>query len=178
MKKILSLFAIFSLFFISCSSDSNGERGPQGPPGEDGVNIVGQAFEITEVDFNGPEYSIFSEIPSDIEILDTDIVLVYWLEDVDDDGNDIWSLIPQTIYFDDGQFQYTYNHTDFDVNIFLQGNIDLGTLGDRYAQDQVFKVVVLPVDYAANASVDVSSYQNLKTSIDIEESNIKSKAHN
>lgn len=175
MKKILSIIVLTSLFFVSCSSD--GDQGPQGPPGEDGVNIVGQAFEVTGVDFNGPEYSVFAEIPADIEVLPSDSVLVYWLEDVDDDGNDIWSLIPQTIYFDDGQFQYTYNHTDFDVNIFLQGNIDLATLGERYTQDQVFKVVVLPVDYSANANIDVSSYQNLKTSINIKESNINVKTY-
>lgn len=175
MKKFLSLIVLTSLFFASCSSD--GERGPQGPPGEDGVNIVGQAFDVSGVDFTAPEYSIFAEIPADIEVLPSDSILVYWLEDVDDNGNDIWSLTPQTIYFDDGQFQYTYNHTDFDVNIFLEGNIDLATLGARYAQDQVFKVVVLPVDYSANANIDVSTYQNLKTSIKIEESNIKAKTH-
>ncbi|WP_300435307.1 hypothetical protein [Christiangramia sp.] len=175
MKKILSLIVLTNLFFVSCSSD--GDQGPQGPPGEDGVNIVGQAFEVTDVDFNAPDYSIFAEIPANIEVLPSDSVLVYWLEDVDDDGNDIWSLIPQTIYFDDGQFQYTYNHTDFDVNIFLQGNIDLATLGDRYAQDQVFKVVILPVDYAAEANLDISSFQNLKKTIDIKESNFTTKAY-
>jgi len=175
MRKFLSFIVLASLFFASCSSD--GDRGPQGPPGEDGTNIVGQAFEVTGVDFNGPEYSIFAEIPAGIEVLPTDSILVYWLEDVDDDGNDIWSLMPQTIYFDDGQFQYTYNHTDFDVNIFLEGNIDPATLGARYTQDQVFKVVVLPVDYAADATIDVSSYENLKTYVNIKESNIKAKTY-
>ncbi|MDR5592015.1 hypothetical protein [Christiangramia sp. SM2212] len=176
MKKFLSLIVLTSLFFVSCSSD--GDQGPQGPPGEDGVNIVGQAFEVTGVDFVAPDYSIFADIPGEIEVLPSDIVLVYWLEDIDDNDNDIWSLIPQTIYFEDGQFQYTYNHTDFDVNIFLQGDIDLATLGDFYTQDQIFKVVVLPVDYYANnPNVDVSTYQNLKASLNIKETNLKSKAH-
>jgi len=175
MKRILSLIVLTSLFFVSCSSD--GDQGPQGPPGEDGIDIVAEAFEVTGVNFNGSEYSVFAEIPSNIEVLPTDSVLVYWLEEVDDNGNDVWSLMPQTIYFDDGQFQYTYNHTDFDVNIFLQGNIDLDTLGDRYTQNQVFKVVVLPVDYATTANLDVSNYQNLKATIDVKELNIKAKVH-
>ena len=168
MKKLLSLILIASTI-VACSSD--GEVGPPGPPGQDGVNIVGQAFEI-EADFNDPDYSVFADIPSSIEILESDVVLVYWLELVDD-GTDVWNLIPQTIYFEDGEFQYNYNHTDFDVNIYLQGNIDLGTLGERYTQDQIFKIVVLPVDYAQDNNLDVSDYQSVKTSLDLNESNIK-----
>ncbi|WP_035695839.1 hypothetical protein [Christiangramia portivictoriae] len=168
MKKLLSLILIASTI-IACSSD--GEVGPPGPPGQDGVNIVGQAFEI-EADFNDPDYSVFADIPSSIEVLESDVVLVYWLELVDD-GTDVWNLIPQTIYFDDGEFQYNYNHTDFDVNIYLQGNIDLGTLGERYTQDQIFKIVVLPVDYAQDNNLDVSDYQSVKTSLDLNDSDIK-----
>ncbi|MFV9482221.1 collagen-like protein [Christiangramia sp. ASW11-125] len=168
MKKLLSLILIASTI-VACSSD--GEVGPPGPPGQDGVNIVGQAFEI-EADFNDPDYSVFADIPSTIEVLESDVVLVYWLELVDD-GTDVWNLIPQTIYFEDGEFQYNYNHTDFDVNIYLQGNIDLGTLGERYTQDQIFKIVVLPVDYAQDNNLDVSDYQSVKTSLDLNDSNIK-----
>lgn len=173
MKKLLSLLVVASVFFVSCSSD--GEPGPPGPPGQDGidgVNVVGQAFEIN-VDFiESADYSIFADIPTNIEVLDSDIVLVYWLE-FEDNGNDVWNLIPQTIYFDDGQFQYNYNHTAFDVNIYLQGNIDLNTLGERYTQDQVFKIVVLPVDYAENNNVDVSDYQQLKSQLNIKEFEVK-----
>ena len=172
MKKLLSLLVVASIFFVSCSSD--GEPGPPGPPGLDGVNIVGQAFEVN-VDFlESADYSIFAEIPSNIEVLDSDIVLVYWLE-FEDNGNDVWNLMPQTIYFDDGQFQYNYNHTAFDVNIYLQGNIDLSTLGDRYTQEQVFKIVVLPVDYAENTNIDVSDYQQLKSQVNIKEFDIQDK---
>jgi len=168
MKKLLSLFLIAGTL-VGCSSDDDG--GTQGPPGEDGVNIVGQAFEI-DADFNDPDYSVFADIPSSIEVLESDVVLVYWLELVDD-GNDVWNLIPQTIYFEGMRFQYNYNHTTFDVNIYLQGNIGLETIGERYTQDQVFKVVVLPVDYAQDNNLDVSNYQAVKTSLDLNDSNIK-----
>ncbi|MFV8282806.1 collagen-like protein [Christiangramia marina] len=168
MKKLLSLILIASTI-VACSSD--GEVGPPGPPGQDGVNIVGQAFEV-EADFNDPDYSVFADIPSTIEVLESDVVLVYWLELVDD-GTDVWNLIPQTIYFDDGEFQYNYNHTNFDVNIYIQGNIDPGTIGERFTQDQIFKIVVLPVDYAQDNNLDVSDYQSVKTSLDLNESNIK-----
>jgi hypothetical protein len=175
MKKLLSLIVITSLLFVSCSDGEPGPPGQDGLDGLDGVNIVGQAFEV-EVDFVGDEYSIFADIPGNIEVLDSDIVLVYWLEAVED-GADVWSMLPQTFYFDDGQFQYNYNHTAFDVNIYLQGNIDLGTLGDAYTQDQIFKIVVLPVDYATNASFDVSNFNELKEAVNIQELDVRTKVH-
>ncbi len=175
MKRILSLLVLTSLLFVSCSDGDPGPRGPQGPPGEDGINIVGQAFEV-EVDFEDPEYSVFAEIPESIDILDSDIVLVYWLEEVDN-GADVWSMLPQTFYFEDGQFQYNYNHTAFDVNIYLQGNIDLATLGDGLTQNQIFKIVVLPVDYTANGAIDLSNFSELKSSIDLQELDVTTTVH-
>ncbi len=174
MKKILSLIVLTSLFFVGCSSDGEvGPQGPPGPPGEDGVNIVGQGFEAT-VDFTDPDYSVFVEIPDKIEVLDTDIVLVYLLESVDEEtGADVWSLLPQTFYLDNGgEVQYNYNHTSFDVNIYLHGNIDLSTLGPAFTDDQTFRMVVLPADYALNSGVDVDSYQAVKAALDLQDSNL------
>ena len=44
MKNLILLFAISTTFlFSSC-------EGPEGPPGADGINILGQVFEVT-IDF-------------------------------------------------------------------------------------------------------------------------------
>ena len=44
MKKILILPLIaISLFLTACE----GPQGPPGPPGNDGINILGQVFEVT-----------------------------------------------------------------------------------------------------------------------------------
>lgn len=173
MKKILSLIAIASLFFVGCSSDGEvGPQGPPGPPGEDGNYIVGQAFEAT-VDFTDPDYSVFVDIPSEIEVLDTDIVLVYLLESVDDEtGADVWSLLPQTYYLEDGEVQYNYNHTSFDVNIYLHGTVDLNTLGAAFTQDQTFRMVVLPADYALNSGVNINNYMAVKNALDLQDGNL------
>ena len=176
MKKILSLLVLASIFLVSCE----GDPGPQGPPGEDGINIVGQAFEAT-VDFTDPDYSVFVEIPENIEVLDTDIVLVYWLEAVED-GEDVWALLPQVYYLDNGdQFQYNYNHTDFDVNIYIDSPVEVSSLGlgASFTDGQVFKMVVLPVDYALNSGVDINNFQSLKAALDLSEENIiQAKVHN
>jgi len=166
MKKILSLLVLASIFFVSCE----GDPGPQGPPGQDGVNVVGQTFEAT-VDLGAPEYSVFVEIPSGVEVLDSDVILVYLLESVED-GEDVWSLLPQTFYLEDGEVQYNYNHTTFDVNVYLHGTVNLDDLGPEFTEDQTFRMVVVPSDFALNSNVDISNYQSVKAALNLSEKNI------
>lgn len=173
MKKILSILILASIFLVSCE----GDRGPQGPPGDDGLNIVGQTFEAT-VDLTAPEYSVFVEIPGSVEVLDSDVILVYLLESVEN-GEDVWSLLPQTFYLEDGEVQYNYNHTTVDVNVYLHGTVNLDDLGPEFTEDQTFRMVVLPSDFALNSGIDFSNYQSLKTAIDLSDNNItKAQVHN
>jgi hypothetical protein len=149
MKHLLLFLAFSTTFFLtSCE----GDPGPPGPQGEPGINILGQVFEVN-VDFTaGNGYSNLVTIPSDIEVFESDVILVYWLEDVVP-GNggslDVWSPLPQTIYLDTGgSFQYTFNHTFIDVLLFLQGDIDLGGLGNGFTNDQIFRIAVVPAEFA------------------------------
>ncbi len=162
MKKLVALLSI--LLFTSCQIESTGPTGPEGPPGPPGP--VGQGFEV-EADFtpsNG--YSQIFGFPSNIEVLSTDIVVVYWLYEVDGDtGNDVWQQLPATIYFQDGQFQYAFDHTVADVQLFLQGNIDLNSLGPGFTQDQIFRVAVLPVDYVQGNDVDLSDIDEVMNAV-------------
>ena len=83
MKKIVFLLAIVSTFvFTACE----GDPGPPGPQGEPGINILGKVFEAT-VDFTaGNDFRQLVTIPSSIEVFESDVILVYWLEDVVSDG--------------------------------------------------------------------------------------------
>jgi len=153
MKYILVFLAISSsLFFSSC-------EGPEGPPGEPGINILGQVFEVT-VDFTaGNDFQELITIPSNVEVFESDVILVYWLEDVVAGGGgtiDVWSQLPQTIYLDGGgSFQYTFNHSFIDVLLFLQGDVDLTTLGNGFTNDQIFRIAVVPSEFAdANLTMD------------------------
>ena len=154
MKNILFVFAITSSFFFSSC------EGDQGPPGEPGINILGQVFEVT-VDFTvGNDFQQLVTIPSNVEVFESDVLLVYWLEDVVPDGSggtlDLWSPLPQTIYLDGGgSFQYTFNHSFVDVLLFLQGDVDLSTLGNGFTNDQTFRIAVVPSEFAdANLTMD------------------------
>ncbi|TDI75295.1 MAG: collagen-like protein, partial [Bacteroidetes bacterium] len=74
MKKIFLLIAIAgSLIFSSCEGDP-------GPQGEPGINILGQVFEVTVNFTAGNDFSRLVTIPSNVEVFESDVILVYWLE--------------------------------------------------------------------------------------------------
>ncbi len=188
MKKFtLALGSLLALFIISC-------EGPQGPPGfdgfdgrdgingrdgadgQDGINILGKVLDI-EGSFS-PEnnYAILYEFPQNIEVFETDIVLVYLLWDQTEDGNgdpvDIWRLMPQTRILDQGLLQYNYDHTFFDVNLFLEFNFNEAELLPGDINDQVFRIAVLPAEMT-QGKIDTSNIYSVMGRLNITEDEIQ-----
>ena len=160
MKTITGILLAFALAVLtSCV----GEPGPPGPPGEDGDSFLGSVFEI-EGDFTSSnDYSLFFEFPNTIEVFESDVVLVYILWDQTEDNSgqpvDIWRLIPQSVVFNnDDILQYNYDHTFFDVEIFLDGTVDFEALPSEYVNEQIFRIAILPADYAMSNNLDVSDF--------------------
>ena len=163
MKRLLPLFTVFALVFTSC-------EGPQGPPGFDGLDgldgeiIASSAFEIV-IDFNTVNDLEYIEAYG-FNVLPSDVTLVYILWDTQN-GQDIWRLMPQTVYFDDDtNLVYNFDFTQDDVRFFLDGTTDFSTLDDVWTQDQVFRVVVVPADNVDG--IDVSDINAVMNLIDIQ----------
>jgi len=183
MKKLSFLsLSVLILFIGACQGPlgPEGPIGPQGPPGEDGVNILGSVFEvITDLTPEG-NYGVLLNFQQEfgLEVFPSDAVLVYllWEEIEDSEGNPlpIWRLLPQTVFLEDGMFRYNYEHTDLDVDIFLDGPYNLNTLSDIWTLDQVFRVVVVPADFINNnARYDFSDYEATLELLGIDDSEVK-----
>ncbi|WP_452219786.1 hypothetical protein [Lacinutrix salivirga] len=163
MKRILSVISVLALFLMSC-------EGPQGPPGfdgfdgQDGAIIASSAFEIV-LDFNENNNFEFVEAYG-FEVLPTDVTLVYVLWETAN-GQDIWRLTPQTVYFEDGNLVYNYDFTQTDVRFFLEGSTDFSLLDDSYTQNQLFRVVVVPADNVGR--IDYSNLDSVMAHYDIKE---------
>ncbi|TXE19806.1 hypothetical protein ES731_07125 [Psychroflexus gondwanensis] len=159
MKKI-SYLLIVLLSLIACE----GDRGPQGPQGIDGGVILGNVYEINRDLLPQNNYSTVFEFPLDIEVFESDVVLVYLLEEVvNDEGGpvSVWTPLPQSFFFDDGnQVVYTYNHTYFDVNIFLDGNVNLDTVPDEFIFNKTFRIAIIPAEFAEN-NPNLNSYESV-----------------
>lgn len=159
MQKIFTLLLIVSMLFVSCG----GEQGAPGKDGEDGVNILGQVFEV-EVDFIVEnQYKALIPFPSNIEVYDGDVVMVYVLDGVVGDL-DIWEPLPRTFYFIDGILLYGFNYTLGDVELFLDGTLDLNSLGSELTQNLIFRVAILPAVLAKN--VDLDDFESVMSAVD------------
>lgn len=162
MKRILSFFTVLALLLTAC-------EGPMGPPGFDGRDgldgeiIASSAFEI-EVDFNDANNFEYIEAYG-FEVLPSDVTLVYILWETDN-GQDIWRLMPQTVYLTDSTLVYNFDFTQEDVRFFLDGTTDFNALDDVWTLGQVFRVVVVPADNIDG--VDVTDINAVLSASDIQ----------
>lgn len=165
MKKISLLLSFIVVLFISCEGDP-------GPPGFDGLDgldgadgLIGTIFEV-EADFtadNGYEYLV--DIPLEIEVFDTDVVMAYILTGVDNDI-DIWEPLPQTLFFENDILLYGFDHTVSDVRFFLDGTIDFETLDPLFTDDIIYRVAVIPAAFAEK--IDVLNIDEVMNAMKIE----------
>lgn len=176
MKYFGKILLAFSILFMSCEGDP-GPPGRDGLDGLDGDTLLGTVFETQAIDFNaGNDFSTLFTFPNNFEVFDTDAILVYLLEDVTSDGiggqADIWTPLPQTYFLTEGTLLYSFNHTYFDVAIFLDGDYDLSLTPDTFAQDQIFRIVVVPADPFGSADIDASNFKAVLNAIGKNDSDI------
>lgn len=178
------LGAVIILFTVACE----GPQGPPGPPGYDGLNgldgadgIQGQVVEVEGVNFGyDAGANLFSTLItfSDItnfEVFEADAVLVYrYVGSIptNDGTADLWSQIPQNYFLDEGTIQYVFEHSLVDVELFIDGNFDLSTLSTDFTDDQIFRIVFIPSEYAEASKMDTSNIENVMSSLGIGEEKV------
>lgn len=183
MKKLTVL--ILSIFFTlaSCSSDDVGPRGPEGPPGPPGPpgedGLIGAVFEVQGDFTEGNNWELFIEYAdfTDVEVFESDVVLVYLRTGEDGEAGGepvyVWRMLPQTYYLEEGgSMQYNFDYTFFDVNIFLDSDVALSTLGPAFTDNQVFRIAIVPAEFAS--TMNISDFDAVMSALEIEERNIPS----
>jgi hypothetical protein len=139
MKKIITFLAIAGLFTLqSCSVNDDG-------PYVDN-DTISEVFEVT-TSFNSNN-NFSSLVTFNPPIFASDVVLVYHLYDTLN-GEDIWKLMPQTYYLSDGgELDFNFDYSKFSVNLFLDANFNLTTLPASWTQNQTFRIVIIPANFA------------------------------
>ncbi|MBL0013362.1 MAG: hypothetical protein IPP30_06235 [Flavobacterium sp.] len=169
MKRIiLLLLAVSTTGFIGCA-------GPEGPRGETGYSAEAIVYETVPINFLAPSYGVFYTFPQ--AALNSDHVLVYRLSGVDN-GEDVWQALPYYKYFPNGtlDFGFDFDATRFDINIVLRGTGDLQTLNDNIRLGQIFRVVIIPGQFANKGvknTLDLNDYNAVIKAYNIDDRNIK-----
>jgi hypothetical protein len=140
-----------------------------GNDGKDGDSLIGSVFEVKGDFTQSNDWSLYYKFPATFQVFETDAVLVYilWDQVTDKFGKvqDVWRLLPQTVVLKEGILQYNFDYTVNDVEIFLGGTLDLHTLLPAESKDQVFRIVVLPADFAMQNSIDVHNFDLVMKSL-------------
>ena len=164
MKKIILLFTVVVVFgFQSCS-------GPEGPQGRTGYNVEAEVFEVFT---NFTAANNFSTLVNlNPPILSSDMILVYRSFDIYN-GENVWRLIPQTIYLSQGNLYYNYDFTKNDIKIFLDVDFDLRAIPVEYSQNQLFRIVIIPGYFSGRNSIDYNNYHEVIKFYNIDDTHVK-----
>ena len=169
MNRLTAMLALVGLLVFQACSGPEGPRGPEGPQGEPGINILGSTYEV-EVDFTSANgYSGLFTLPTRAE--QSDVALVYLLWEVDNQ-NPVWRARPQTVYFEEGILVYNFDFTRINVRMFLDGPITYSILGPEWTQDQLFRIVIVPSDFASNR-IDWTDYDAVTNMLGIKDSDFQ-----
>lgn len=136
------------LFLNGCT----GPEGPRGPQGNPGTSIISEVFEITGSFSSNNDYSI--GVTLNPVIYSSDVVLVYELSG-SHNGNDVWTPLPIVYYFGSGDLRYFFDFSRYDIQIYLDTNLNPANLPDHFRINKTFRVVIVP-GYFSTLGVDMN----------------------
>lgn len=175
MKKFFVPFILLGAIIIQACEGPIGPEGPMGLDGQDGISVEADIFEIQGTfseDFDWAIGGDYSNPDFGGLFYSADKLLIYHLWEQGE--ADVWRMLPQTIFMEQGIFQYNYAFTNFDFQIFLEGNFELNTLDGIWTDEQVFRLVIIPT-FPTNfdARFDYSNYDEVVKHFKLDEENIK-----
>lgn len=164
MKKIITLFAIVGLLSLqSCTvNDTNDTNYVDS-------DTISEVFEVKRSFTTSNGFSTI--ISLDPAIYASDVILVYRLSGTFN-GNDVWKLLPETFYFDNGtlDFGYRFDFTKYDINVYLVGN-DKQLIAPEFRTDQILRVVIVPGSFST--LIDKENYNEVIGALNIKETQIQ-----
>lgn len=105
-------------------------------------------------------------------IFNSDMILLYRLDGVFN-GQDVWKIMPQTFYFNDGtlDFRYDFDFTTTEAVVFLEG-FDLESISLAFRTNQVIRVVVIPGFFGNKKSINHEDYKAVMEGYKIDDSKV------
>ena len=164
MKKLIKF--LFAVIIIFLTLKGCGERGPVGPEGPPGPEILPASFEFSTDLLPSNNFEYFQEIPSQINIIGSDMMIAYVLEDyIEGDDLDVWRQLPITDFTGGGTRALNFDFTRVDIRIFLDANYPLGN-ADRF-ENVLIRAVHIPADFVNSGNA--KQLENAQSITEIEQ---------
>ena len=122
-------------------------------------DTISEVFEYSNVDLtSGNGYNQILDFPH--TIYSSDMVLVYRLTGTDA-GTDVWKLLPETYYNNDGTLKFGYRNDFTNINaVVTLFGYDLPGLSTDYRLNQVIRVVVIPAYFGNKSATDKLDFKD------------------
>ncbi|MBB4808291.1 hypothetical protein HNP38_003633 [Chryseobacterium defluvii] len=168
MKKFLPflLLTFVSLFIFSCDDNNDDVV-------YEDSDTISQMRDITGTFTSNNGYTL----TQGINILNTDVVLVYRNINSNTNSSPVWQLLPKTYYLSNGrELDYNFLFNSQSVEIYTEANFDQATMtnseASEYLTNQNFRIVLVPADANKNANLDYNDYNSVIKYYNIDESKI------
>lgn len=170
IHKYLFFIIIVASFIAGCRGD-RGPVGPEGPQGPQGPSILPTSFEFAADLTQDNLFEHFEGIPGEIDIIFSDVLLVYVLEDfIEDENLDVWRQLPLTDFTESGTRLLNFDFTEIDLRLFLDADYQLGS-GDEFIDD-IYRAVHIPADFVEQVGVEnlksAATYKELQGLLKLE----------
>ncbi len=164
MKKFLPILmiAFVGLFVMSCGNRDEVINNPDSDTYSVVIDIKNQNFEL-----KNNQYVISKKFLN--TLYDSDVVLIYRQAGTDA-GAPVWQLIPRTLYLTQGELDYDFDFTKYDVKIYANGTYNLATT-PQYINNQTFRVVIVPASFK-NANINYEDYDSVIKHFNIDDSKV------
>lgn len=170
MRKFLPILTLaFASFFIY-SCDNNDDDVVQ----IEDQDTIAQMRDVTG-NFNNANGYLITQ---GINILSTDVVLLYRNINSNTSAAAEWQLMPKTYYLSGGrEFDYNFLFTAQNLKIFTDANFDEGTMSaaenSSFLTNQTFRIVLIPANASKGAQqVDQKDYNAVVKYYNLNDSNV------
>lgn len=167
MKKFFLISTCFMFLLMSCDTTDDID-----------FDTIGQTFEVSNVDFvsnDGLSATVNIVVPSSVDVFESDVPLVFILdpEATANEGVDVFEPLPRTFFFDNAGFaQYRFNFifddaaNIFDLDLILESD-DFDALDATFTQNQIFRIVIVPSQFAAAPENQNLSFNQLVNQLNL-----------
>lgn len=175
MRKFLPILTLaFASFFIySCDDNDDVVQ-------VEDQDTIAQMRDITGNFNTGNGFTL----TQGINILSTDVVLVYRNINSNTNAAAVWQLLPKTYFLSGGrEFDYNFLFNSTNLEIFTDANFDEATMSSTenasYLTNQTFRIVLVPANSSkGSASVDYNDYNAVVKYYNLNDSKVQSTKFN